>query len=367
LLNELSGRFKIEAIKPDGSKRLVADWFSNEILNAGLDKLGTAQPILGCSIGTDATPVSVLQTSLVAPIAYSTATAPSGNTSGAVTYSPYYAWRRWNFRFAIGVAAGTLREVGVGWDSTNMFSRALIMQGGSQSTITASISSTTLTVTAVGSGSIVLGAVIDGPNVSSGSVVVAFLTGTGGIGTYQLSAISTAGSASMTSTVAGSPGSITILSDEILDVSYELRLYPPLTDVNGSVVIGGITYSTVVRAAGVGNTGYWGPGSGVNSYMRIYDYANCYSGSLGPITGNPTSIIGTNTNTVTFDTYVPGSYTCSATFNYSVNQQNDNISAVVFASYFGTRFQVSFSPPIPKDNTKTMTLSASISWARKTI
>ncbi len=367
MLNELSGRFKIEAIKPDGSKRLVADWFSNEILDAGLDKLGTAQPIYGCSIGTSATAVSVLQTSLVAPIAYSATAAPTGNSYGAVTSPPYYAWRRYNFRFAVGVAAGTLREVGVGWDSTHMFSRALIMQGGSQSTITGSISNTTLTVTAVGSGSIVLGAVIDGPNVESGSVVVAFLTGTGGTGTYQLSASSTAASASMTSTVIGSPGSITILSDEILDVSYEIRLYPPLTDVNGSVVIGGITYTTVLRAAGAGSTSYWTPGSGSYSYMKLYDYANCYSGSLGAITGIPTSNIGSSQNTFTAHAYVPGSYTCSGTFNYSVSQQNGNISAILFQSSFGAAFQVSFSPPIPKDNTKTMTLSASISWARKTL
>jgi len=136
--------------------------------------------------------------------------------------------------------------------------------------------------------------------------------------------------------------------------------------VDSSVVIGGITYTTKLRAADAGTTA-WTPSSHTNSFMRIYTYANCYSGSLGAITGVPTSPIGTNVNAVTFDTYVPGSYTCSATFSYSVNQQNGNISALVFSADFGSAFQVSFSPPIPKDNTKTMTLSASLSWARKTI
>ena len=62
-------------------------------------------------------------------------------------------------------------------------------------TFTGTISTTTLTVTALLSGSpIVLGMYVDGASVTDGSYVTAFGTGTGGTGTYTLSASSTVAS-----------------------------------------------------------------------------------------------------------------------------------------------------------------------------
>ena len=63
------------------------------------------------------------------------------------------------------------------------------------STFTGSIATTTLTVTAMLTGSpIVLGMYIDGTSVTDGSYITAFGTGTGGTGTYTVSASSTASS-----------------------------------------------------------------------------------------------------------------------------------------------------------------------------
>jgi hypothetical protein len=67
------------------------------------------------------------------------------------------------------------------------------------STFTGSISTTTLTVTAMLTGSpIVLGMYIDGTSVTDGSYITAFGTGTGGTGTYTVSASSTASSTTIT-------------------------------------------------------------------------------------------------------------------------------------------------------------------------
>ena len=67
------------------------------------------------------------------------------------------------------------------------------------STFTGSIATTTLTVTALLSGSpIVLGMYIDGSSVTDGSYITAFGTGTGGVGTYTVSASSTASSTTIT-------------------------------------------------------------------------------------------------------------------------------------------------------------------------
>jgi hypothetical protein len=67
------------------------------------------------------------------------------------------------------------------------------------STFTGSIATTTLTVTEMLTGSpIVLGMYIDGTSVTDGSYITAFVTGTGGVGTYTVSASSTASSTTIT-------------------------------------------------------------------------------------------------------------------------------------------------------------------------
>ena len=68
----------------------------------------------------------------------------------------------------------------------------------SESVFTGSISSTTLTVTAMLSGdSLVLGQYIAGSNVTAGSYITAFVSGAGGTGTYTVNTSSTASSTTM--------------------------------------------------------------------------------------------------------------------------------------------------------------------------
>jgi hypothetical protein len=67
--------------------------------------------------------------------------------------------------------------------------------------VTGSISGTTLTVTAVGSGVPYIGAVISGSGVTAGTTITAFGTGTGGTGTYTVSVSQTVASTTITSNV----------------------------------------------------------------------------------------------------------------------------------------------------------------------
>lgn len=60
--------------------------------------------------------------------------------------------------------------------------------------VTASISGTTMTVTAVTSGSLELGQTIEGAGVTDGTIITSFGTGTGGAGTYTVSASQTVSS-----------------------------------------------------------------------------------------------------------------------------------------------------------------------------
>lgn len=66
--------------------------------------------------------------------------------------------------------------------------------------VTASIATTTLTVTAVTSGELSIGQVISGTGVTVGTRIVAFLTGTGGTGTYTVDVSQTVASTTISAT-----------------------------------------------------------------------------------------------------------------------------------------------------------------------
>ena len=83
--------------------------------------------------------------------------------------------------------------------STGTLTWATVFQGAG------SIANTTLTITAVTAGALVVGSVIEGTGVSGGSTIIAFGTGTGGVGTYTLNA-----SQNVSSTTISAPITITI-------------------------------------------------------------------------------------------------------------------------------------------------------------
>jgi len=66
---------------------------------------------------------------------------------------------------------------------------------------TGSISSTTLTITAVTSGTLYVGSVITGTGVTAGTTITAYLTGSGGAGTYTVSASQTVSSTTISASV----------------------------------------------------------------------------------------------------------------------------------------------------------------------
>lgn len=99
---------------------------------------------------------------------------------------------------------------------------------GEQTIASETVSGTygTMTVTAVGSGALVLGGVLSGSGVTSGTVITAFGTGSGGTGTYIVSPTQTAGSTTITQTgnvetkwvaqTTGLPGELVKISSQAL-------------------------------------------------------------------------------------------------------------------------------------------------------
>ena len=288
---QCAGWFKIEATRPDGTRRVLADWFPNLILNGGLDRMGANFDYLNwCQVGSGSTAPVATQTALVNRIAGTNT--QQADVNGAQASAPYYGWRRRTYRFAQGVAAGNLSEVGVGWaTSGSLFSRALILDGG------------------------------------------------------------------------GSPTTITVLSDEMLDVTYELRRYPGTVDLTGTVVLDGVTHNWVSRAAGVTDQIAW---SGTGE--MALDWASAYDGDIRSATASSPS--GTSQAlSITALAYGSGSYTRAFTVSAGLNDGNlvGGIRSILTGSYgYGHgRYQIQFDPAIPKNNTKVLSLTIQHTWARR--
>lgn len=172
----------------------------------------------------------------------------------------------------------------------------------------------------------------------------------------------------------GNPTTITVLASEALDVTYELRLYAPSADVPHSTVIAGVTYTGVVRAANVtsfvssGYTWYLGNSmGGAIDLMQPSYSARVGNGAIGAATTSPG---GTNVDVgdVVASAYSNGSLARTGTLTLGLSQGNvaGGITSALIPTKLGA-YQISFSPAVPKDATKVLTLGLTLSWARMVI
>lgn len=302
LRTDVCGFFKFEAVKLDAdgreiSRRLLADWFPNLITDQGLNYFGNTSGWLEyCQVGSGSNTPNALDTALQSRIAGTGTSA--GVTTGVQSTAPYFSWRRGVYRFAEGVAAGNISEVGVGVANVGgLFSRALVLDGG------------------------------------------------------------------------GSPTTITVLSDEVLDVAYEFRAYPPTVDGSGSFDLDGITYDFVSRAANVtssSTTSGWGQTSGSGNTAALAT-AFVFNGSIGSITSAPGGT-SSEASSISNIGYSPGSFTRDgvATWDLSRGNLSGGITAARISQGIGT-FQFSFTPAIPKNSSRVLSLTFRRVWGRKVI
>ena len=292
----VKGWLKLEAMRPDGRRRLLADWFPNLVTNVGLNRIGQGSYLTACIVGNDNTAPNVLDTWLFGYIA-GTSTRQA-DTYGARSTAPYYGWKRITYRFAMGAATGNIAEVGIASQTTIsgvLFSRALVLD--------------------------------------------------------EL----------------GAPTTVTVLSDEVLDVTYELRLYPTLTDTTGTMTISGSgTHDYVCRAASVtssswgvwlGNVANLDPNSGSGLSIR--------NGAIGAITSSPSG--SSASADVSNYTYGNNNLYRDGIGSYGLN--SGNLSGGVKSVYFTTSlglYQYELTPNVMKDATKTLSLVNRISWNRYT-
>jgi len=165
----------------------------------------------------------------------------TGINSGAVAQGQYLKCQ--------GVTSGTriVRNLtGAGGNVNEQGTYLLnITQPTQVPVFTGSISGTTLTVTAMTSGAVNVGSVLSGTGVTAGTTVTALITGTGGVGTYTVSASQSVGSRTITGTIVAS--TITAYYQKPLGIdSAYVRVN---TSSNGQPILnGGLDYQMAVLA-----------------------------------------------------------------------------------------------------------------------
>lgn len=168
----------------------------------------------------------------------------------------------------------------------------------------------------------------------------------------------------------GNPTTITLVSFDQLTVYYRVRLTPALTDTTGSIVLGGTTYNYTTRPCSVGTFGsvqYLFSGDNFSYISTVNAYQA--GSTLGTITAVNPNYSGTpSSGTLTQGTYVSGSFYRDAIVSFSVSQGNlpGGIQVLLFywGGYSTQKYQMAFNNPIPKDSTKTFTLTMRYSWGR---
>ncbi len=192
------------------------------------------------------------------------------------------------------------------------------------------------------------------------------------IGTYP-----TNGSASLLFSPAlivdggGAPTTLVVEADEILTVTYELRVYIDTADVIGTFVSGGVTYDTVLRPADIDSVPSIGNRLANSSDGSLFAI-NIFDGVLGTITTTPNG----NTYPVIYyngdskSTYSPGQRRIDVTTIVPVGSGNwaNGIKAMYLTSPLH-KFQISFIDPItgkgiPKVVGEKMSITFRFSWDR---
>ena len=170
---------------------------------------------------------------------------------------------------------------------------------------------------------------------------------------------------------AGDAITLTVLAIDILTVEYELRVYYKETDTTGTINISGSNYDYIIRPrTDVPNlallmvTGSWmSPGGGAVVAGAVWN------GALNALYVAPGGSASSTSNVPTVSPYVSNSYTKTMTFTWGISVGNLAGGITVVAPYVhggASPFKIGFTPAIPKDNTKQLSLTFSFTWARRT-
>lgn len=335
----LYNEYKLSVAKADsegaeilGTRKDVTGWFHNLITNTGLENYGVLTGInwgRGCRVGSGSATPAFTDTNLQSIIATTVDRLAGATHSRNLAASPAYVEKVVTYRFAVGVAAGVLAEVGI------------------------------------------VGATSDG-------------SGAGG----ALNAATPCGTRALILDGGGSPTTVTVLSDEILDVTCRQRLYMP-GDVTGTItptggVAGPIDY--VIRPCEVDqdpatNDGGWGGSATAYGWEFTHRESGGYgengpyvgaSSAIGATTGEPagTKISG-SPGTYSTLAYVAASHYRDVKQTYGLGTALTGINnasgiGAYMICYNCCSFQIGFTPRMVKTQEMLFDITFRLAWARYT-
>lgn len=289
--SQIGARFKLIAHKGDGVPTKETEWFNNIVLDAGLARMSVGTWISRCCVGTGNTTPVVTQTALASFLA-STISINSTSTELQTTTTPYYRGVTLTWRFSEGVAAGNISEVGMGWNNTTLWNRALVLDAN------------------------------------------------------------------------GNPATITVLSDEYLDVVAEIREYPTLSTTG--------SFSLVDKRGATLSTHTYGGSTYMIEPSTIF--AKITSGGLiiysgvkkDSVTASPTTSLGTvedGSDSYPTSTSIQTVFTCALAIANGTHQSfRVQMSGLLGTFYY--KFQI--SPTITKTSAQIMTYTTTMTWGRYT-
>ena len=318
----LAGYYTFEVFNPDTGKTRKYGPFKNIITQGGLNYLGTFTPtsnnltVIGSiAVGSSGTTPALSDTALGSQVVRAVVT---GNPSN-VTFNATGLYFTANYQvvYAQGAAAGNLAEVGAYTTAATtggtLFSRSLLLD------------------------------------------------------------------------LSGNPTVITVIANEILTVNYEMRVYQSQTDQTGTIVLNGNTYNWTIRPSWqvsgstlpTTNPSYLSPvGYASGSVPIVYPNGSVLGTVAGTLTGTASSV-AMSTSKLSVAPYVSNSGYLDLTLALAIGDANvvggiagfgSNISATSGQAYAPMscglgKWQMQFSPSIPKDNTYTLSLTFRISWS----
>ena len=162
----------------------------------------------------------------------------------------------------------------------------------------------------------------------------------------------------------GNPTTFTVLADEQMQASYELRHYPVFVDDTRAVTISGVSKDTITRVCNASNWSWlsW-------SEARMFHFFQCmpYTGNINAsaISGAPagSSLAG---GSVARAAYGSNNFYRDATATWDAGSATGTHRTYVWANdWSGALFQVQYDTAIVKGATQQLIMNQRYSWARR--
>lgn len=306
LNNSVCAHFKLIATDAStGKDRQLTGWFPNLVLDSGLDRMSQGVWINRVLVGSGNSTPNAGQVALDSFIASTTLTT-SYSSNRQMSEAPFYYTIGTVFRFDLGLAAGNLSEIALGWGNDKCWNRALIRDAG------------------------------------------------------------------------GNPTTITVLTNEYLDVYVEIRIYPntsdsvsniDLLDENSNIIS---THEVTVRANMFSNIAHSSPGGIYGGKVRLADGVSSRSWSVRVVDGGYFNGISSDVSGGATIAYISGdgaydSYptlrSCAYKQAFNISDANGSHEHISIMSSIGD-WKLKYNPPITKNNTQTLEHNFVLTWDR---